>query len=326
MAAVYDGRNVLWPSADPGRARNLGTVSLASWHVAATGDFDGDGRDDLFWRNDDDGRNALWRSANWTLAVRPATVANAAWSVAPFEAQPTMPLLKATRPAPIVEGNSGTQTVTVRLRLSHPAVFPVHLVMGADAGHVIGATPDLDFRWPASNLEPVFAPGETTLDLPITVLGDTAAEGNEPVFFWPVTVDEAFVFRFDGILTILNDDENTLWIDGAWLSDEFEGTRAMRFVIHLSRPQAREVTLVATTTTGSATAGVDYVAKSQRLTIPIGATEAFFEVDVIGDTEFDSWLRPERFGVQLSQVTGVRPVLSETTGFIVDSSYRRYPP
>jgi hypothetical protein len=292
-----------------------------------TGDYDGDGRDDLFWRNDDDGRNVVWRSANSALALQLAAVGNPAWSVAPFEAQPTLPAVKAARPAPVVEGNSGSRTVVVRIRLSHPSALPVPILLGVEEGSAssIVAAPGVDFVWPVSNRQPEFAPGETTVDVSVPVLGDTLAEANEPIVFWPMQVTEGLVGRFDGILTILNDDANTLWIEGARLSDEFQGIRPMNFVIHLSRAQATPVSFRAATTPGTATVGVDYIARSASVTIPAGATQATFAVDIRGDAVAEGRFG-ESFGVQLTQVTGVPPVLDHAFGRIIDRSYGRIPP
>jgi FG-GAP repeat len=33
-----------------------------SWHIASTGDFDGNGRDDILWRNDN-GAASIWDNA-----------------------------------------------------------------------------------------------------------------------------------------------------------------------------------------------------------------------------------------------------------------------
>ena len=56
-------------------------VSSLDWGVAAIGDFDGDGRDDLFWRNARTGANVVWRGGD---PAAPITVAGAhvAWQLA----------------------------------------------------------------------------------------------------------------------------------------------------------------------------------------------------------------------------------------------------
>lgn len=322
-----DGRNVLWPAGDAARARNLARVVSAAWHVAAVGDYDGDGSDDLFWHNDDNGRNVIWSAANAGAARGVVAGASPAWAVVPFEGQPTLPWVMLWRPAPVVEGNSGTRTVVARARLSHPNALPVPVLMavaGATENTIIAA-PGVDFTWIQSNTEIEFAPGETTVDIPIPVIGDTAAEASETILFGPAQIKEAYQRNFDGVVTILNDDANTLWIDHASLSDEFTGTRPMNFVVHLSRAQATAVTFRAATTPGNATPNVDYVPRIAALTIPAGATEATFAVNIIGDTVLEGRFG-EGFGVQLSQVTNVLPVLDHSFGRIIDRSYGRIEP
>jgi len=48
-------------------------------------------------------------------------------------------------------------------------------------------------------------------------------------------------------------------------------------------------------------------------------------VDVLGDAVLEGYFG-ESFGVQLSQVSGVLPVLQLATGRIIDRSYRRVEP
>ncbi len=58
-----DGVVAVWRMAPTGTPQFLfpGAVGAAStWQITKVGDFDGDGRDDLFWRNTSDGTNAVW--------------------------------------------------------------------------------------------------------------------------------------------------------------------------------------------------------------------------------------------------------------------------
>ncbi len=39
---------------------SLNTVNASGWYTSGTGDFNGDGRDDILWRNSSTGENYLW--------------------------------------------------------------------------------------------------------------------------------------------------------------------------------------------------------------------------------------------------------------------------
>src|SRR3546814_6100396 len=51
------------------------------WSVAGTGDFDGDSRADVLWRNSANGYNTIWRSASSTTGLAVTALA-APWQVA----------------------------------------------------------------------------------------------------------------------------------------------------------------------------------------------------------------------------------------------------
>jgi hypothetical protein len=55
-----------------------GVTNLA-WKMVATGDFNGDGKWDLVWRNSATGANVIWKSANAATPQALPTVA-LAWS------------------------------------------------------------------------------------------------------------------------------------------------------------------------------------------------------------------------------------------------------
>jgi hypothetical protein len=61
-----NGALSLWTSTGNGLAENTffdGSVpASAGWHIEGTGDFDGDGRDDLIWRNDA-GALSIWQAS-----------------------------------------------------------------------------------------------------------------------------------------------------------------------------------------------------------------------------------------------------------------------
>jgi len=54
----------------------------SAWDVAGTGDFDGDGRSDVLWRNAATGSNAIWRSANAATRIAISAVTDTHWKIA----------------------------------------------------------------------------------------------------------------------------------------------------------------------------------------------------------------------------------------------------
>ncbi|HET7127047.1 MAG TPA: VCBS repeat-containing protein [Lysobacter sp.] len=61
--------------------QQLPTVGLA-WKVAGVGDFDGDGRSDILWRDASTGANSIWRSGNVATRLKIASVPNLDWKIA----------------------------------------------------------------------------------------------------------------------------------------------------------------------------------------------------------------------------------------------------
>ena len=66
-------------------------VSNLQWQVAAVGDYDGDGRSDILWRNNASGANVIWKSGNAATQQAVTAVTNLAWKVVPHEGQPLPP-------------------------------------------------------------------------------------------------------------------------------------------------------------------------------------------------------------------------------------------
>ncbi|GAB3381123.1 FG-GAP repeat domain-containing protein [Lysobacter fragariae] len=80
-----DGRNFLHAEAawaDWSGVYPVASVSNLAWTVAGIGDFDGDARSDVLWRNATTGQNAIWRSGNAATRLGIASVRDLDWKVA----------------------------------------------------------------------------------------------------------------------------------------------------------------------------------------------------------------------------------------------------
>lgn len=97
----------------------------------------------------------------------------------------------------------------------------------------------------------------------------------------------------------------------------FEGETTTTFSFRVRIDQANEVDVTVQVETSEvfegATADEDFVSKSATVTIPVGATEAMFEVEVIGD---DIWEYDENFEVVLSNATNATITGEKATGTI----------
>jgi|GEM_PF-6114826 len=81
---VADGATYLWrlDGMVPVGFHDLGILPLAAWDLAGAGDLDGDGRDDLLWRNKADGTVYVWLMNGGAIAGQGAAgVAGTEWAI-----------------------------------------------------------------------------------------------------------------------------------------------------------------------------------------------------------------------------------------------------
>jgi large repetitive protein len=223
------------------------------------------------------------------------------------DADPTVSVAAAS----VDEGDLGTATLSVPVTLSGPSDREVDVDFATSDGT---ATAGTDYTAAAGTL--VFAAGETSRRIDITVSGDFFDEGNETI-----TVTLTAPFNADlgtdvATATITNDDAGPkLSLPDASVVEGNSGTTALTFTVNMTPASPIDVTVHFATSDGSAAAGSDYVAASGTLTIQAGQTTGSITVDVTGDTSYES---DETLGLLLSSPVGAKIVSGLATGTITN--------
>ena len=211
-----------------------------------------------------------------------------------------------------VEGNSGSKTVTLTVRLSQaPAVGTSVRVTWATAD--LTATFGEDYALSSGVL--TFAAGVDTQQITVTVYGDTKIEGDETFSVQLSSPTGATLQKAVGRVTILNDDLPALSISPASVVEGASGTKTVSVTVSLSPAAVGPVTVLWATGGGTATAGSDYVAVSGTLSFAAGETSKTIDVIVNGDGLYES---DETFLVTLSNPTGATLGAAAATVTIVN--------
>jgi serine protease len=188
----------------------------------------------------------------------------------------------------VVEGNSGTKAATWSVQASQASPFPVTFTAATTGMGT--ATSGVDYV--ALNQPGITLPaGQTHKSFTVTVNGDTTIEPNEN--FW-VALSNPTNARISSdnadLCTIVNDDKPVLSIADVAMTEGNSGTKNAVFTVSIDQVAPYPVTFdIATTGAGTATAGVDYVAKSlSGLQIPAGQTAKTVAVTLNGDTTVEA--------------------------------------
>ena len=68
------GANGIWLSGDSATLQPVTGVTNQAWQVAGIGDFLGDGKSDILWRNSSTGQVVIWRGGSYASQELPVTV------------------------------------------------------------------------------------------------------------------------------------------------------------------------------------------------------------------------------------------------------------
>ncbi|HEX5177512.1 MAG TPA: Calx-beta domain-containing protein, partial [Chthoniobacteraceae bacterium] len=146
----------------------------------------------------------------------------------------------------------------------------------------------------------VFAAGETSQTISVSIVGDALAESEET---FSVTLTEAANASLDvaTAVAVIQNDDGALRVQDASLLEGHAGPRSLSFPVSLVAPSILPITVDFTVVGGTATAGVDYRAlASGTLSFGPGETTQLIEAEVFGDTIVEG---NETFSVVLSNAT-----------------------
>ena len=185
--------------------------------------------------------------------------------------------------AAIAEGAAGTSTAMLTVTLSPASGKTVTVDWTTADG---SATEPSDYTSGGGTL--TFVPGDTTETVSVTVKGDVTAELDETVRVVLSNAQRASVADGVGVVTIQDDELlPVIDIDDASVLEGSSGTTVLRFAVILSHPSASVVTVDWTTTPGTASPGIDYVAGAGTVTFaPLDVAETV-DVVVNGDAVYE---------------------------------------
>jgi hypothetical protein len=210
------------------------------------------------------------------------------------------------RPAPgliagrgeVVEGNAGTTVMQLPVQLTRAASgdvtvgYEIEALTASDVQDFVAVTGTLTI--PA---------GETLGTIPVTVNGDTAAEGNEELRLRLANASAGVYVARSVSRGIILDDEAIVSVT-APLPEQPEGdagTQSYDFEIRLDTPAVAPVNVDYATRDIGALAGSDYEAGSGTVTINTGEQVATVAVSISGDTLPEN---DETLELEISNVSG----------------------
>lgn len=209
----------------------------------------------------------------------------------------TVPTVSVTD-QPVTEGDTGTSSMTFTVSLSSADTGTVRVDYETVEGT---ATAGQDFTSTSGEL--VFAAGETTKTVSVSIIGDVADEANETFTLLLPRVQGATFADSRGTGTIVdNDGTPTLSVADVSTSEGDEGTTDVTVTLQLSGPSDEFVSVDFETADGSATfEDADFHSTSGTIVFQPAQTQLTLVVTVVGD----GFAEPDEFfTVELSNVDG----------------------
>lgn len=205
------------------------------------------------------------------------------------------PTLSLNAPS-VVEGDVGSTPMNFIATLSAASSFDISFSRATSNGTAQAGS---DYTALAAATLTIPA-GQTSITVPVNILGDTAVEGNENFSLALTAITNSSTSSTSNLGTITDNDSSiTISVNDLSVTEGNSGNSNANFTVNLSAPAPTGGTLIDfSTADGTALAGSDYVARTaQTLTIPAGTNTGTITVQVIGDSTVEP---DERFVVNLS--------------------------
>ncbi|MDA1275928.1 MAG: Ig-like domain-containing protein, partial [Verrucomicrobia bacterium] len=214
--------------------------------------------------------------------------------------------------AEVIEGNTGNFTLVVPAGLSAAAGVVITVNFALEDG---SATAGNDYE--ANSGTVTFQPGQTIAPIPLIIHGNTRAEPDKTFKILLSSPMNATLAKETATVRIINDDRlPSLTIADASVMEGNTGTTNAVFRVTLSEPALEPVSVIYSTSDGTATAGSDYDTVTERtLTLDPGQTSGLILIPVRGDTVAES---DEVFFVNLGAAVNATLRDSQAVGTIAD--------
>lgn len=211
----------------------------------------------------------------------------------------------------VTEGNSGTTNAVFTVTLSTPSAQSVGVSYTTQDG---SAKAPSDYT--TSNGKLTIPAGRTTGTITVPIVGDTLDESTETFTVRLSSSSSGTITDGSGTGTIQDDDAPpSLSVNDVTVTEGNSGTTNAVFIVKLSAPSAKTVTVAYATADGSAVAPGDYASRTGALTFAAGQTTQTITVSVKGDVIDEN---NETFLVNLSAPTNATLQDAQGQGTIRD--------
>jgi hypothetical protein len=218
----------------------------------------------------------------------------------------------------VVEGDSGTPNVV--FTVSMPIVVPAGQSVSVGYTTVFGSAGDsVDYLGVAGTL--TFNEGESTKTVAVTLIPDLLDEPNETLTLNLSNPAGALIVDGQGVATIVDDDAAPALsvADAAAAEGQPPGTTDLVFMVTLSLPSGRPVTVAYAAANGTAQSGVDFEPLSGVLTFAPGETARLLTVKLSRDSQSEG---DETLLLDVSNPVNASLARAQGVGTILDDDAR----